>query len=126
MNKLSTIKYLDSEERPSVVIFENISSFPTESQEIIQDPPLVWVIVAAGREGSKIADISWCKTQLKELINKYVKTNLWLTITKLIWKFTKNPEQDKTRILWYILYKVHTRIIQYDIKSYRSYTVNLV
>jgi hypothetical protein len=119
------IEYLNVEQRPSVVIFENISS-SSELQEIIQDPPLIWVIVAAGKKGSKIADISWCKIQLKELIQKYVKMNLQLTSTKLIWKFTKNPEQDKSRLLWYVLYKVHTRILQYDLRYCRNDTVSLV
>lgn len=124
MDNSSIIEYLNAEQAPSVVIFENIVS-SSESQEVIQDAPLVWVIVSAGKKGSKITDVSWCKTQLKELLQKYVKTTLQLTSAKLIWKLTKNPEHDKVRALWYVLFKVHTRIVQYDLRGCRSDTVNL-
>eukprot|EP00826_Nyctotherus_ovalis_P004986 TRINITY_DN11108_c0_g1_i26.p1 TRINITY_DN11108_c0_g1~~TRINITY_DN11108_c0_g1_i26.p1 ORF type:complete len:188 (+),score=45.32 TRINITY_DN11108_c0_g1_i26:144-707(+) len=125
MDNSSIIEYLNAEQTPSVVIFENILS-SGESQEVIQDPPLVWVIVSTGKKGSKISDVSWCKTQLKELLQRYVKTTLQLASAKLIWKFTKNPEHEKTRALWYVLYKLHTRIVQYDLRGCRSDTVNLV
>jgi len=97
-----------------VVIFENLSVTSNE-YESIQDSSLVWVIVAAGKKGSKIADISWCKENLKQLVQAYASDILKFKSKKLTWKFNKNPETEKSRLLWYILYKVYTRLTKHNL-----------
>ena len=102
-------EYLSVEQKASVVIFKNV--LPVEYiKDLSQEPPLIWVLIATGKKGSKIADITWCKTQLKELIEKYVDSMLKLTNEAVTWKFSKNPENERMRILWYILYKIHIQV----------------
>lgn len=86
---------------------------------------MVWVIVASGKKGSKIADIAWCKENLKELIQVYASDVLKFTSKKLTWKFNKNPETEKNRLLWHILYKVHGRLAKHSLIADQMDGVNL-
>ena len=58
------IEYINAEQQPSVVIFENLSPSSVD-QESIQDDPLVWPIVAKTHVGAHISHVNWCKTNLK-------------------------------------------------------------
>lgn len=57
---------------------------------------------------------------MDRLIQVYAKKALKLSSKKLTWRFTVNPSSRKMRSLWFILYKVNNRIVQYDLSSSRS------
>lgn len=97
-----------------MVIFENLSASNRE-YEVVQDSSLVWAIVASGKKGSKIADIAWCRDNLKDLVQVYASDVLKFTSKKLTWKFSRNPHADKGRLLWYVLYKLHARLAKHDL-----------
>ena len=91
--------------------------------ELIEDPPLFWVLATVGKEN---LDITWCKTHLKEMIKKYAKVELKSVNKKLTWKFTKNNEKDKMKSLWYILYKFNNKILQLDSNDLQNSGVNII
>lgn len=108
--------YLNTTEFLPLVITANFTS-TGDNLNLAEEDPLFWIIIPTINQNSA-SDCIWSKGQLKELIKKYVKTELKFTSKKLAWRYTKNNEITKARFLWSILYKVNDKICQLTNVSY--------